>query len=100
MLKTFFDLTMHMVQLGSYQEQETSTAKILRRCRWDPIKSRKQNAREENHLVNFNFPRYLTLGGKKNASLPHVKGRGWVNTSHVATLGRDLMEDISSKFWI
>jgi len=55
LLKTFFDLTMHMVQLGSDQEQESSTAKIGRRCCWDPIKRRKQNPREENHLVNFNF---------------------------------------------
>jgi len=27
LLKTFFDLTKHMVQLGSDQEQESSTAK-------------------------------------------------------------------------
>ena len=44
---------MHMVQLGSNQEQESSTAKIGRRCSWYPIKSRKQNAWEKNHLVRL-----------------------------------------------
>lgn len=47
LLKTFV-LTMHMVQLGSNQEQESSTAKIGHRCSCD---RRKQNAREENHLI-------------------------------------------------